>query len=484
MLHVSTTALVAEAQTQTDIALSAIDPTNEGSYEVATFLLRIVDAILKPLGLSGYETVETVVYAAVVFVVSIAVGYVAKWIILGAMRKFGARIAGDLYGFLREEDFFDKLCRMIPALVFLLLIQFTLVTTKGELARWLTKFTLLYVIYVTGLAFVALVGGIWRHIDSRKNKKRLPLNGLVQLLKGVVWIVALIVAVAVLADKSPGSLLAGLGAFAAVLMLVFKDSILGVVAGVQLSENDSLHVGDWIKINGTDANGTVQEVSLTSVKILNWDKTTTCVPPYSLVSGSFTNFRSMQLSNTRRIQRSYTIDADSIQPATPELLEKVRKLPFMDKFITEKLAQKAAGKVEDINNSAGLVDGTIDTNLGLFRAYMKMWLDASPYISHTSDCFVSTLPQTDSGVPFQVYCFTSTSSWFPYEAIMDTIFEHLSTMLTSFGLVAFQNPSGRDTILEGYIAGRGPENIFGMPQPFFIDDSSEAKIPDTAVSNG
>lgn len=484
MLHVSTTALVAEAQTQTDIALSAIDPTNEGSYEVATFLLRIVDAILKPLGLSGYETVETVVYAAVVFLVSIAVGYVAKWIILGAMRKFGARIAGDLYGFLREEDFFDKLCRMIPALVFLLLIQFTLVTTKGELARWLTKFTLLYVIYVTGLAFVALVGGIWRHIDSRKNKKRLPLNGLVQLLKGVVWIVALIVAVAVLADKSPGSLLAGLGAFAAVLMLVFKDSILGVVAGVQLSENDSLHVGDWIKINGTDANGTVQEVSLTSVKILNWDKTTTCVPPYSLVSGSFTNFRSMQLSNTRRIQRSYTIDADSIQPATPELLEKVRKLPFMDKFITEKLAQKAAGKVEDINNSAGLVDGTIDTNLGLFRAYMKMWLDASPYISHTSDCFVSTLPQTDSGVPFQVYCFTSTSSWFPYEAIMDTIFEHLSTMLTSFGLVAFQNPSGRDTILEGYIAGRGPENIFGMPQPFFIDDSSEAKIPDTAVSNG
>ncbi len=484
MLHVSTTALVAEAQTQTDIALSAIDPTNEGSYEVATFLLRIVDAILKPLGLSGYETVETVVYAAVVFLVSIAVGYVAKWIILGAMRKFGARIAGDLYGFLREEDFFDKLCRMIPALVFLLLIQFTLVTTKGELARWLTKFTLLYVIYVTGLAFVALVGGIWRHIDSRKNKKRLPLNGLVQLLKGVVWIVALIVAVAVLADKSPGSLLAGLGAFAAVLMLVFKDSILGVVAGVQLSENDSLHVGDWIKINGTDANGTVQEVSLTSVKILNWDKTTTCVPPYSLVSGSFTNFRSMQLSNTRRIQRSYTIDADSIQPATPELLEKVRKLPFMDKFITEKLAQKAAGKVEDINNSAGLVDGTIDTNLGLFRAYMKMWLDASPYISHTSDCFVSTLPQTDSGVPFQVYCFTSTSSWFPYEAIMDTIFEHLSTMLASFGLVAFQNPSGRDTILEGYIAGRGPENIFGMPQPFFIDDSSEVKIPDTAVSNG
>lgn len=476
MLHVSTIASATSAQSQADIALSAIDQTKDSSYAVASFLLRVVDGILKPLGLAGNDTVETIVYAAVVFIVAIAVGYVAKWIILGVMRRFGERVAGDLYGFLRDENFFDKLCRMIPALVFLILIQFTLVTTKDVLAGWLTKLTLLYVIYVTGLALVALVGGVWRHVDSRKNKKRLPLNGLVQLMKGVIWIIALIVGVAVLADKSPGTLLAGLGAFAAVLMLIFKDSILGVVAGVQLSENDSLHVGDWIKINGTDANGTVQEVSLTSVKILNWDKTTTCVPPYSLVSGSFTNFRSMQLSNTRRIQRSYTIDADSIQPATPEMLERVKKLPFMEKYINEKLAQKAAGKVEDVNNSAGLVDGTIDTNLGLFRAYMKMWLDASPYISHTSDCFVSTLPQTDSGVPFQVYCFTATSSWFPYEAIMDTIFEHLSTMLTSFGLVAYQNPSGRDTILEGYIAGRGPENLFGVPQPFFID-KPEASAP-------
>lgn len=474
MIHVSTIALATETQSQADIALSAINPTADGTYAVAAFLLKIVDSILKPLGLSGNDTIETIVYAGVVFLVAIAVGYVAKWIILGAMRKFGEKVAGDLYGFLRDENFFSKLCRMIPALVFLILIQFTLVTTKDVLAGWLTRLTLLYVIYVTGLALVALVGGVWKHVDSRKNKKRLPLNGLVQLLKGVVWIIALIVAVAVLANKSPGTLLAGLGAFAAVLMLVFKDSILGVVAGVQLSENDSLHVGDWIKIDGTDANGTVQEVSLTSVKILNWDKTTTCVPPYSLVSGSFTNFRSMQLSNTRRIQRSYTIDADSIQPTTPEMLEKIRKLPFMDAYISQKLAQKAAGKVEDVNNSAGLVDGTIDTNLGLFRAYMKMWLDASPYISHTSACFVSTLPQTDSGVPFQVYCFTSTSSWFPYEAIMDTVFEHLSTMLTSFGLVAFNNPSGRDTILEGYIAGRGPENLFGVPQPFFADDTKES----------
>ena len=174
------------------------------------------------------------------------------------------------------------------------------------------------------MALSALIGGVWEHLDARENKRKLPLKGLAQLAKGIVWIVAAIVVIAILVDKSPAALLAGLGAFATVLMLIFKDSILGLVAGVQLSENDSLHVGDWIKVDGTDANGTVLEVTLTSVKVLNWDKTTTTLPPYSLVSGSFTNYRSMQESNTRRICRSYMIDADSVLPATPQMLDNIR----------------------------------------------------------------------------------------------------------------------------------------------------------------
>ncbi len=461
--------------------LDTITPdTHDRTYAVASFLLKVVDWVLRPVGLESDKTAVIVVYAAVVFAVALLVGYVTQWAVLGLLRKFGERLSGDLYQSLRSKNFFIKLCRVIPALVFLILIQFTLVTMHSDVAQWLTRFTLVYVVFVIGLAIVALIGGIWQNVDTRRNKRRLPLSGLIQLIQGIVWIIALIIAVAVLADKSPGSLLAGLGAFAAVLMLVFKDSILGVVAGVQLSENDSLHVGDWIKINGTDANGTVTEVTLTSVKVLNWDKTTTCVPPYSLVSGSFTNYRTMQLSNTRRIQRSYTIDADSIKPVTPEMLEAVRKVPFMDAYITKKLAQKAAGKVEDVNNSEGLVDGTIDTNLGLFRAYMKMWLDASPYVSHTSDCFVSTLPQTGNGVPFQIYCFTSTSSWFPYEAIMDTMFEHLAAMLAKFGLTAFQAPTDRGTILEGYINGKDPDTIFGLPEPFLIKHTDAVKVPEAA----
>lgn len=476
MLNVSTLLITANKTVQSDIALNAIDATtHDSTYALASFLLDVVDKILKPLGLGHNATAETVVYAAVVFMLSVVVGYITKWLVLLVMRWFEYKHDKTLYSFLSDEHFFVKACRVIPALVFLILIQFTLVYSHSGVAKWLTKLTLLYVIYVTGVALVAFVGAMWRNVDARKNKRRLPLNGLVQLVKGLIWILAIIVAVAVLVNKSPGSLLAGLGAFAAVLMLVFKDSILGLVAGVQLSENDSLHVGDWIKINGTDANGTVQEVTLTSVKVLNWDKTTTCVPPYSLVSGSFTNFRSMQLSSTRRIQRSYVLDSDSILPADDAMLEELRKVPFMNEFITKKLAQKAAGKVEDVNNSEGLVDGTIDSNLGLFRAYLKMWLDASPYVSHGDACFVSTLPQSGAGLPIQIYCFTSTSSWFPYEAIMDTIFEHVATMLPKFSLVAFQNPSGRDTILEGCIASTDPSTIFGLPKPMLMDKQASGQ---------
>lgn len=264
----------------TNIADATVSPAlHDSTATFARLFLDITHWILRPLGLSSNHTAETVVYAAVVFVVAIIVGWIFKKIVLLAMSTFKPKSQLTLYGFLTSEGFFKRLCTMIPALVFLVFIQFTLVELRGDVARWLTKLTWLYVIVVTARAVASLITAIWRNLDSRKNKKHLPLNGLVQLLKGVVWILAVIVAVAVLVDKSPGSLLAGLGAFAAVLMLVFKDSILGVVAGVQLSENDSLHVGDWIAIKGTDANGVVTEVSLTAIKVLNWDKTTTSVPP-------------------------------------------------------------------------------------------------------------------------------------------------------------------------------------------------------------
>lgn len=443
------------------------EQAQESTYEIVRILMDVVNFLLSLIGQQGNSTLSTVIYAALVFLISFLVGIVVQWIVVFVVRAIGRHTHALLYGYLQDEHFFTKAARIIPALVFLIFIQFTL-TSRVSLASWLTRLTWVYITFIVADTLCLIANVAWRHVNERANKKNLPLNGIVQLIKGIVWILCVIVIIGILVNKSPGSLLAGLGAFAAVLMLVFKDSILGVVAGVQLSENDSLHVGDWIKVSGTDANGTVMEVSLTAVKVLNWDKTTTTLPPYSLVSGSFTNYRSMQQSHTRRIQRAYMIDSDSVVPSDDAMLEEFSKLPYMKDWIAKKIEQRNAGKVEDANNSEGLVNGSIDTNLGIFRAYLQMYLNANSNIDKGSDCFITTLPQTSNGIPLQVYCFTSTSSWIPYEAIMSSLFEHIAVMLYRFRLYTNESPSGRDTIIDGFICpGKNPDVVFGMPYPFF-----------------
>lgn len=448
---------------------------NESSYMIAHWIMKIVNWLLSIFGLEHNQTIVTLLYAAVVLGIAILIGYAAKYLILELVKRIARRWSNDMYQAMTSVHFFTKLCKMIPAIVFLILIRFT-ISSKNYFGDLLAKITFIYILFLLAIALSALVLAFWQHFDSRDNKRKLPLKGLAQLVKGIIWIIMAVIAVCIAVDKSPAALLAGIGAFGTVLLLIFKDSILGLVGGVQLAENDSLHVGDWIKVNGTDANGIVTEVTLTSVKVLNWDKTTTTVPPYSLISGSFTNYRSMQRSNTRRICRSYMIDADSVLPTDQQMLDDISKIPFMGDYISRKLAQKAAGKVANVDNPEGLVDGTIDTNLGLFRAYIKMWLDANPHISHDDDCFISTLAQTAAGIPLQIYCFTNTSGWFAYEAIQATVFEQVAAMLSAFRLYTFENPSGRDTVVDGYLSpGRKIDNVFGIPQPFFMPSGAAAQ---------
>lgn len=445
----------------------------EGTFEIARFLMKVTDCILDFFGQGGNETLFQWLYAVIVFAVAMVVGTLVQMLIVFVSRRISRHFSGSLYQYLLDRRFFIRTSRVIPAFLFLILIQFTL-TYKVSLSTWLTRITWIYVVLILTWSVCTLVSMVWYRIDSRENKKKLPLKGLVQLVTVLIWCVAAIVVLAILFDKSPANLLAGLGAFAAVLMLVFKDSILGVVAGVQLSENDSLHVGDWIKVNGTDANGIVTEVTLTSVKVRNFDKTVTSLPPYNLVSGSFTNMRYMSESNTRRIMRSIMIDADSVVPVDDALLQKLAEAPLMKDWVTEKIRQRQEGKVANVNNPLKLVDGTIDTNLGVYRAYVKMYLDNHPRVVHNSQpgnidfVFATVLPQTSTGIPLQFYCFTDTSVWTDYMAIQDEITEHLLSVLSLFNLYTFENPTGRDTLIDGYLSpGKNPDVLFGMPYPFF-----------------
>lgn len=443
----------------------------QGSFIVAKWLMETVKWFLGLFHAEDNATLFTFVYAVLVFIVSWLFGWILQYIVLKIVRLIGKRLKGKGYDALTDDHFFLKCTRIVPAIVFLILIQFTLYS-RATLASWLTRITWVYLSYVLADALCVLADVMWVRIDARENKRKLPLKGLVQVVKGLVWIIFAIISVAIILDKSPGSLLAGLGAFAAVLMLVFKDSILGVVAGVQLSENDSLHEGDWIAVSGTNANGVVTEVSLTAVKVLNWDKTTTTLPPYNLISQGFTNYNSMTTSNTRRIQRSYMIDADSVIECDDVLLDEFAKIPLMADWIAKKRQQRAEGKEVDAGNPDGLANGSIETNLGCFRAYLKMWLEQNVQISKadSSDTlFVRTLPQTATGIPLEIYCFTSTSDWVNYEAIQSKVFEHIAVMLYKFRLYTYENASGRDTIIEGYICpGKTPAQIFGMPYPFFV----------------
>lgn len=418
---------------------------------LADMIWYLVDKLLGWFQLGDDSRIVSSVYVLVIVAVSVGIGWVVKWLVELLCSVVLRHTHNDIYSNLYHTRFFPKLCNLVAPIMFLIMMQLTL-NTMHSVAIWLERITLIYITVLVGLAVCRLVEAVWSHVNIQQNTRRLPLRGIVQLVKGIVLIIVVIIDVSILVDKSPASLLAGLGAFAAVLMLVFKDSILGVVAGVQLSGNDALHVGDWIKVPGTDANGIVQEVTLTSIKVQNFDKTTTTLPPYSLVSGSFTNYRTMQESNTRRIMRSWMIDADSIVPMDDVLRRQISALPLMTGYFDG----------EDTPATSA------STNLGAFRAYIERYLQSSKYISADDTIFVTTLAQTASGVPLQVYCFTNTSKWVDYEHIQAEVFEHLATVMGRFNLYTFEGASGRDTIIDGYISnGKSTDGVLGIPYPFF-----------------
>jgi miniconductance mechanosensitive channel len=261
--------------------------------------------------------------------------------------------------------------------------------------------------------------------DRFKNR---PLKGIYQMLKIVVICVALIIAVSILIDKNPGYILTALGASAAVLMLVFKDTIMGLVAGVQLSANDMLRPGDWISMPKYGADGDVMEVTLTTVKVRNWDNTITTIPPYALVSDSFQNWRGMQESGGRRIKRSIFIDMRSITFCTEEQKEELRR----------------HGWSKDLER-----DDEFVVNLHLFRNYLEDYLRKHSRVNQNMTIMVRQLQPTAQGLPLELYFFSDGTAWVPYEHLQAEIFEHVFAMLPTFNLRVFQSPMGSDFVKGG-----------------------------------
>ena len=259
-----------------------------------------------------------------------------------------------------------------------------------------------------------------------------------------MWFIGVIVILGKLINQDPLALLAGLGAVATVLMLVFKDSIVGFVSGVQLTTNQMLKVGDWIKVPKHGADGVVIEVSLVAVKVRNWDNTITTVPPYALVSDSFENWNAMRESGGRRVKRSIFIDMDTIRILRPNELEYWHREPMLKSFFQPDCDLRASGENPSLGSDDDPLPAGCLTNLTLYRAYAEAYLRSLPVVNASLHCMVRHLQPTDHGLPLEVYFFSRRKEWVPYEHVQADVFEYLIALLSQFGLRAFQNPSGQD----------------------------------------
>jgi miniconductance mechanosensitive channel len=294
------------------------------------------------------------------------------------------------------------------------------------------------------LIFSAFFNSVLLIYQQYPVSKTRPIKGYIQVAKIILYLLVSITVISFLLGQNPLLMIGGLGAFSAVLLLVFKDSILGLVAGVQLTVNDMLRPGDWISLPKYDADGTVIDITLTTVKVQNWDRTFTTVPAYALFAESFKNFRGMEESGGRRIKRSINIDMNSVKFCTPDMLQKFERIHYVAQYIKDKEVEiKKFNEAQNIDPHV-LVNGRRQTNLGVFRNYLKNYLLNHPKIHNDMTFLIRHLQPTETGIPIEVYVFSREQAWAVYEAIQADIFDHILAVIPEFELRVFQNPSGAD----------------------------------------
>lgn len=294
------------------------------------------------------------------------------------------------------------------------------------------------------LAFFSVLDTFESLVNRGSGFIRFPVRGLIQTIKLISSVLVGLLAISILIGKSPLILFSGLGALSAVLLLVFKDPILGLVAGIQLSANQMLSVGDWLEMPKYGADGDVIDIALTTVKVQNWDKTITTIPTYALISDSFKNWRGMSDSGGRRIKRSVLIDTSSIRFLDEELLQHLKKADLLDSYLEEKTqAIKNANKDKQLDMSIR-INGRRLTNIGTFRGYLASYLKMHPHIHQNMTLMVRQLQPSSEGLPIEIYAFTDTTNWSRYEGIQSDIFDHIFAVLPEFGLRAHEAPTGHD----------------------------------------
>ena len=394
--------------------------------------------------LAEFPTAEMLIGLCLLVLVAFIADFVVRRILTRLILRIVGRAVHDLDVLLRPVV--RSFTRVVPAVI--------IHQGIGGVPHLAPGFVTLVQNVAGAFMIVAVAIGIGAGLDMANalyarspRAHRRSIKGYLQVLKIVIYAIATILVIAALIDRSPLLLLSGLGALAAVLMLVFKDTILSLVASVQLNSNDMLRVGDWIEMPQVNADGDVIDIALHTVKVQNWDKTITTIPTWRLISESYRNWRGMQDSGGRRIKRSLLIDQTSARFLTEAERERMRRFLLIDDYLADKSAEMADWNAKLVEAGRDPVNMRRSTNIGAFRAYVQNYLENHPRIRQDMTLLVRQMQPTETGLPLEIYAFTATVAWAEYEAIQADIFDHLLAILPEFDLRLVQSRSGADFVL-------------------------------------
>ena len=384
-------------------------------------ILKKIDDLLIGWGISPSraDMLDQFIAFALILAVAFLADALCRKILLKVVAQLVKKTKATWDDIVFDRKVMVHLSRMVAPVIIYLFVPLAFVEVGSSAMDFIRRICLIYII-ITFLSFVnSFLKAVYSVYSEREQFRDRPLKGMLQTMQVILWLVGGIVVVGELIGRDPLSLLAGLGASAAILMLVFKDSILGFVAGIQLSANDMVRPGDWITLPSGAANGTVQEITLNTVKIQNFDNTISTVPPYTLVSSPFQNWRGMTESGGRRVMKSIFLDLTTLKFCTPEMLDTFRKeIPLLADYQPE--------------------EGVVPTNSQVYRVYIERYLCSLPVVNQDLDLIISQKEATMYGVPIQVYFFSRNKVWKEYERIQSDIFDHLLAMVPKFDLKVYQ----------------------------------------------
>ena len=397
---------------------------------------------VEELGIEINHTTSLVMIFGIIFITAIIVHVILHWVVLRAFEKRANASSRLWLQIITQNKLFHRLAFTLQGII--VNIQAALWLQKGsEAAEILVTCAQLWIMMYALMSLFSLLDVILNLSQKLPAASQLPLKGIFQGIKLIGAIIVGILMISLLIGQSPAILISGLGAMAAVLMLVFKDPILGLVAGIQLSANDMLKLGDWLEMPKYGADGAVIDIGLTTVKVRNWDNTITTIPTWSLVSDSFKNWSGMSASGGRRIKRSISIDATSIHFLDEDERQRLHKAHLLKPYLTTR-NQEISEWNQQLDAPESVLNHRRMTNIGTFRAYLNEYLRHHPRIRKDMTLMVRQLAPDDHGLPIEIYAFTNTVVWLEYESIQADIFDHIFAVVEEFGLRIHQSPTGND----------------------------------------